>query len=126
MATVPITAAELSSALSEHDIVLLDLWASWCGPCRAFAPVFEQAALEHPDVLFGKVDTEAERDLAAGFHVTSIPTLLAFREGVLVFAQAGALSSAALERLITGVRNLDMTQVRHQAGLTESDEKERA
>jgi thioredoxin 1 len=111
MATVDLTQDTFESTLKD-DIVLVDFWAAWCGPCRMFAPVYEKASEQHPDIVFGKVDTEAERSLAAAAQITSIPTLMAFREGILVFAQPGALPGAALESLITQVKGLDMDVVR--------------
>ncbi len=112
MATIEITETTLEETITGNDIVLLDFWAAWCGPCRAFGPVFEKASEEHPDIVFGKIDTEAEQALAAGFQITSIPTLMAFRDGIGVFAQPGALAQPQLEQLIAGVRGLDMDQVR--------------
>jgi thioredoxin 1 len=94
--------------------VLVDFWASWCGPCRMFAPIYEEASQTHDDVTFGSVDTEAEQMLAGGLQITSIPTLMAFRDGILVFRQAGALPAPALEELIGAVRGLDMDDVRRQ------------
>ena len=111
MATVTMGAANFEKTVTENDIVLVDFWAAWCGPCRQFAPVFERASEQHPDIVFGKVDTEAEQALAAAAQITSIPTLMAFKEGNLVFSQAGALPAAMLEQLITGVRELDLAQV---------------
>ena len=114
MTTTALTAAKFEETVTGNDIVLVDFWASWCGPCRQFAPVYEATSEKHPDVVFGKVDTEAERELAAAAQITSIPTLMAFREGVLVFAQPGALPAAALEQVIGAVRELDMDDVRAQ------------
>ena len=108
MATVDLTEATFESAVSDNDIVLVDWWASWCGPCRMFAPIFEEAATTHPDLVFAKVDTEAEQELAAAAQIRSIPTLMAFKQGNLVFNQAGALPPAALEQLIQQVKELDI------------------
>lgn len=114
MSTREITADTLESTIADNEIVLLDFWAAWCGPCRAFAPVFEASSEQHPDVVFGKIDTEAEQQLAGAFGITSIPTLMAFRDQVLVFAQPGALPRPQLEQVISAVKGLDMDDVRAQ------------
>lgn len=111
MSPIEITKDNLEQTLNGTGIVLLDFWAAWCGPCRSFAPTFERAAEQHPDIVFGKIDTEAQQELASSFHITSIPTLMAFRDGIRVFSQAGALPAPALEQLISGVRDLDMEEV---------------
>jgi thioredoxin len=112
MATVELTAQNIESKITENDIVFVDFWAEWCGPCRMFGPVFEKASQEHTDVVFGKVDTEAEQALAASAGITSIPTLMAFRDGILVFSQPGALPAPTFEDLIGQVKALDMDAVR--------------
>jgi thioredoxin 1 len=119
MATREVTESEFEALVSE-GIVLIDWWAPWCGPCRSFAPVFEAAAAKHPDVVFGKVNTDAQPALSAGFQIRSIPTLMAFRDGILVFARPGALPAAALEELIGKIRALDMDDVRKQVAAAQS------
>jgi thioredoxin reductase (NADPH) len=108
MATRDLTTDDFNGTIADNDIVLVDFWASWCGPCRAFAPTFTKSSEQHPDIVFGKVDTEAQEELAAAAEIRAIPTLMAFKKGHLVFNQAGALPPAALEDLITQVRGFDI------------------
>ena len=111
MPTTEITKDTFNDTINNNNIVLMDWWAEWCGPCRSFAPVFEEASEKHPDIVFGKIDTETQPELSAMARITSIPTLMAFREGILIFSQAGALPAPSLEELIGKVRELDMEQV---------------
>ena len=112
MATMQLGASNFEHTVAGNEIVLVDFWAAWCGPCRQFAPVYERASEAHRDIVFGKVDTEAEQSLAAAAHITSIPTLMAFKDGSLVFSQPGALPASTLEQVIASVRDLDMAEVR--------------
>ena len=126
MATVEIAASNFGNTVTAPGITIIDFWAEWCGPCRQFAPIFEEASTKHPDIVFGKVDTEAERELAADAQITSIPTLMAFRDGVLLFNQAGALPGAALEQLIGALRAVDMDAVRADIAKQDADRKSEA
>jgi thioredoxin 1 len=112
MATITLTADNFKETISGHDIVIVDFWASWCAPCRSFAPTFEAASEKHPDIAFAKVNTEEEREMSSGFNIRSIPTLMVFREQVILYAEAGALPAAALDQLIEQVKSLDMEKVR--------------
>jgi thioredoxin len=112
MSTSTLTMENFETAVTSDGITFVDFWAEWCGPCKMFAPVFEQAAAENPDITFGKVDTEAEQQLAGALRIMSIPTLMIFRDGIQLFSQPGALPKAALDDLITQVRALDMDEVR--------------
>ncbi|MFL0504054.1 thioredoxin [Kocuria rhizophila] len=123
MATIDITEADFAPTIESNDIVLVDFWASWCGPCRMFAPTYEAASAKHPDVVFAKVDTEAEQRLSAAAGISSIPTLMAFREGVLVFSQPGALPATGLEQVITAVKDLDMTEVHAQLARQQAEQQ---
>ncbi len=120
MSTTEITKDTFNDTINNNNIVLVDWWAEWCGPCRSFAPVFEEASQKHDDIVFGKVDTETQPELAAMARITSIPTIMAFREGILIFSQAGALPARSLEELIGKVRELDMEQV--HAALAEEEQ----
>lgn len=112
MSSVEITADNFNDTIANNEIVFLDFWAAWCGPCRGFAPVYESAAAANPDIVFGKIDTEAQQELAASFQIRSIPTIAVIRDNVMVFRESGALPAAGLQQVIEGVRTLDMDKIR--------------
>ncbi|MEL4358619.1 MULTISPECIES: thioredoxin [unclassified Luteococcus] len=115
MAPVALNTDSFASTIKDNEIVLVDFWASWCGPCMRFAPIYDEAAGRHEDVTFAKVDTEAERDLAAGLEITSIPTIMAFRQGMLVFRQSGLLNGTQLDKLVEQIKGLDMDSLKQEA-----------
>ena len=125
MSTIALTKDTFEDIVLTSGITLIDWWASWCGPCRMFAPVFQAASGQHPDITFGKIDTEDQPELSAAAGISSIPTLMAFRDGILVFSQPGALPAAALEQVIQAVRDLDMDRVRDKLARQEAEKASR-
>lgn len=122
MATINIGEADFEKLVTESEVLFVDFWAEWCGPCKMFGPIFETASIKHPDVVFAKVDTEAERALAGAAGITSIPTLMAFRDGVLLFREAGALPANSLEELIISIKNVDMNAIKKEIEAEQAQE----
>jgi len=126
MSTIAITKENIDSTIKENSIVILDCWADWCGPCKTFGPIFEDASAKHDDVIFGKINTEQEKEIAANFGIRSIPTIIAFREQIPVFMQAGALPAESFEELLGKIKELDMDSVREEVAKREAEMKQKA
>jgi len=124
MNTTELTTANFESTLKDDGIVFIDWWADWCGPCKAFAPIYDRVAAKHPDITWGKIDTEAQRELAGAFNIRAIPTLMVFRDGILIFEQAGMLSAMALDKLVGQVRDLDMAEVRRRIAEAKQEQQQ--
>lgn len=122
MSIQTLTEANFNQTIEANELVLLDFWASWCGPCQSFAPVYEQASEEHPDIVFGKIDTESEQTLAQAFQIRSIPTLMIFKEQIVIFSQPGVIPASALNELVSKARELDMDQVRAEIEKKKSEQ----
>jgi thioredoxin 1 len=123
MATIALTSDNFKDVINNNDIVIVDFWAEWCGPCRSFAPTFEAASEKYPEIAFCKVNTEEEREMAAGFNIRSIPTLMVFREQVILYAEAGALPASALDQLVEQVKGLDMAAVKAEIAAEEQQQQ---